>query len=51
MYLDKRYQIAQEFCGYPEPRWVVRFLGQWIGQSASYQQAQDLAQIHNANRI
>lgn len=30
---DKRYSISLEWCGYPEQRYVVRFIGDWIGQS------------------
>ncbi len=29
---DSRYTIAKEFCGYPKPRWVTRFCGEWVGQ-------------------
>lgn len=29
---DGRYQIAREYCGYAEPRWVARFCDEWLGQ-------------------
>jgi len=31
--LDKRYTLAKEFCGYKESRYVLRFCGEWLGQS------------------
>ena len=37
--IDKRYSIAREYCGYDTPRWVVRFCGDWVGQSSSQQGA------------
>lgn len=33
---DKRYTVTKEFCGYPEPRFVVRFCGEWVAQSLFY---------------
>lgn len=48
---DKRYNIAREYCGYDTPRWVVRFCGDWIGQSASQQTARDLAQAHAQEHV
>ncbi|NBU79676.1 MAG: hypothetical protein EBS50_11515, partial [Sphingomonadaceae bacterium] len=47
---DKRYTIAQEFCGYPEPRWVARFCGEFIGQSKFKGSAMMLAIGHKAKR-
>lgn len=29
---DPRYTIALEYCGYPQPRWVAHWLGDWLGQ-------------------
>ena len=36
---DKRYTITQEFCGYAEARYVLRFCGEWIMQSQFYSTA------------
>lgn len=47
---DSRYTIAKEFCGQPEARFVVRFCGEWIGQSKFYSSAVMLAVGHNAQR-
>lgn len=47
---DKRYSIRREWCGQPEPRWVVRFCGDWVGQSASRWDAQAIAEHHAADR-
>ena len=33
---DRRYTVAQEYCGQSGKRWVARFCGEWIGQSPSY---------------
>ena len=35
---DKRYSINDEFCGYPNKRYVLRFEGEFIG---SYQTKKD----------
>lgn len=32
---DPRYTIDREWCGYPQPRYVLRFCGDWIAQSIS----------------
>ncbi len=40
---DKRYSISREFCGYAEARYVVRFCGDWIGQSKFKARAVKLA--------
>lgn len=47
---DTRYSINKEFCGYPEPRYVLRFCGEWIGQSRFYSSVLTLAVGHNAKR-
>lgn len=31
--LDGRYSVTLEFCGYPSPRWVTRFCGEWLEQN------------------
>ena len=31
---DRRYSVALEWCGQSTPRYVARFCGEWIGQSA-----------------
>lgn len=48
--LDRRYSIEKEFCGYPEPRFVVRFCGDWICQSPYYTAAVMRAVGHNMQR-
>lgn len=47
---DKRYTIRREWCGYAEPRFVVRFCGDWIGQSASRLDAEAIRDHHAAER-
>lgn len=47
---DKRYAVALEFCGYPEPRWVARFCGEFIGQSRFQASAWMLCAGHDAKR-
>lgn len=48
---DKRYTIRPEWCGYVEPRFVVRFCNTWIGQRTTRSAALVLAAEHNANRL
>lgn len=31
--IDCRYEITSEFCGYETPRYVLRYCGEFIGQS------------------
>jgi hypothetical protein len=33
---DQRYTITKEFCGHVEPRFVLRFCGEWVMQSQFY---------------
>jgi hypothetical protein len=33
---DNRYTITKEFCGHAEPRFVLRFCGEWVMQSQFY---------------
>lgn len=33
---DSRYTISQEFCGYPEARFILRFCDEWVDQSLHY---------------
>jgi len=33
---DQRYTITKEFCGHAEPRFVLRFCGEWVMQSQFY---------------
>lgn len=47
---DKRYSVEREFCGHPEPRWVARFCGEWIGQSISRASASLRCAGHQAVR-
>lgn len=48
--IDHRYSIAKEFCGHPEPRFVVRFCGDFICQSKFYTAAVMRAVGHNCQR-
>lgn len=41
-----RYAINKEYCGQPEPRFVVRFCGDWVGQSASRLDAVEMMKAH-----
>ena len=43
---DQRYHIVKEFCGQPEARYVVRFCGKWVGQSANRSDAVQMASEH-----
>lgn len=47
---DARYTIQKEYCGYPEPRFVVRFCGEFIGQSKFYGSALMLAVGNSCQR-
>jgi hypothetical protein len=47
---DRRYTISREFCGYAEARFVVRFCGDWIGQSRFYSSAVVMAVGEKARR-
>lgn len=48
---DKRYTITVEYCGYPEPRYVLRFCGDFIAQSLSRASLTARAVGHNAVRL
>jgi len=47
---DRRYSIQLEFCGYPRRRHVVRFCGDYIGNTESQGQACAIARKHAARR-
>lgn len=47
---DERYSVRLEYCGHEKPHYVVRFCGEWIGQSQFYGSALMLASGHNARR-
>lgn len=47
---DARYQVAREYCGYPKPRWVARFCGDWLGQGARRSDALMLCLAHSDKR-
>lgn len=49
--LDPRYIIQREHCGYSEPRFVVRFCGDWLFQSDNHGQAEFMAESHNKCRL
>lgn len=43
---DNRYTIHLEFCGYPARHYVVRFCGEWVGESKSRAKALDIQKKH-----
>jgi hypothetical protein len=47
---DRRYSIVKEFCGYRQPRFVVRFRGRWVGQAVTRREALSLAVHHEEER-
>lgn len=47
---DERYTVGIEACGYPELRCVVRFCGEFIGQSANLNDAIFIAICHQDER-
>lgn len=44
--VDARYSITLEHCGYPEARHVVRFCGEWVGQSQHDFEARNMRDTH-----
>jgi hypothetical protein len=49
---DGRYSVAPEFGGYPDGRhYVVRFCGDFIGESRDEAEARGIADAHNAARM
>lgn len=47
---DHRYSIKREMCGRAEPRFVVRFCGEWVGQAHSLQDAMQIELDHKQQR-
>jgi nuclear transport factor 2 (NTF2) superfamily protein len=47
---DSKYRIVKEFCGYVQPRYVVRFQGRWVGQAGTRSEALALAVSHEEER-
>ena len=45
--LDARYTVAQEFCGYAEARWVLRFCGKFLSSHSDKLVAHSIAHMHN----
>lgn len=45
---DKRWSIAKEYCGYNTKRYVIRFCGEWIGQTEHKEEAQIM--VRNCQR-
>lgn len=43
---DNRYTITREYCGHPEPRYIARFCGEWLGQSYNKSDAERIAAEH-----
>lgn len=48
---DKRYTVTFEFCGYVDPKWVVRFCGDWVDTSTTKSAAYCVAYTHAENRL
>lgn len=47
---DRRYTVAREYCGYPKPRHVARFCGEWLGNAANRRAALAIARGHAVAR-
>lgn len=47
---DNRYTVSLEACGNPEARYVIRFCGEFIGQSANLTDAIFIAICHQDER-
>ena len=48
---DKRFQINQEFCGYKQAQYVLRFCNGFVGCKPTLNEAWDLAHDWNMRRI
>ena len=46
-----RYVVRLEFCGHPEPYYVVRFCDDWVGKMSTESLAWRLAQEHYDTQI
>lgn len=44
---DLRYSVEKEYCGYADPRWVVRFDGGWVGCAVEKLDALNLSHDHH----
>jgi hypothetical protein len=49
--VDNRYTCNLEYCGQAEPRWVVRFCGEWVGRADSKEDGILLAAEHSSRRM
>lgn len=47
---DARYTINLEYCGYVKPKYVVRFLGEWVSCFDSRIDGQVCINAHAENR-
>lgn len=47
---DARYTLTREYCGYAEPRYVVRFCDDWVGQGETKADAAMLYIAHSDAR-
>lgn len=46
---DQRFTICREYCGYPQPRPVIRFCGEFVASYATHNEAQaQLETLRNA---
>lgn len=44
--IKKGYSFNREYCGYPEARIVVRYMGNWVSQHLFENEAIEKAQSH-----
>lgn len=51
IFRDSRYTIDKEYCGHPEPRYVLRFCGDFIAQSEFLSPMIVRAVGHNSERL
>ena len=43
---DSRYAVTREFCGYPGPRYVARFCGDFLASADTHAGAVAIARAH-----
>jgi len=51
MLKDERYTVSLSFCGYGEPRYVVRFCDKWLGSYPYFDWALEGTQNHQFKRM
>jgi nucleotide-binding universal stress UspA family protein len=43
---DGRFTVHQEATGHPNPRWVIRFMGEWVGSDEEEEPARKIRDRH-----